>query len=64
MIHRGVLGNKFQFSTPEISDGEENELVFSRRYSGKLDELAKLLGVGIHVPVDQPKVMTGDLHTV
>ena len=64
MIHRGVLGNKFQFSTPDIGGGEVNELVFSRRYSGKLDELAKLLGVGIHVPVDQPKVMTGDLHTV
>ena len=64
MIHRGVLGNKFQFSTPDISDGEENELVFSRRYSGNLDELAKLLGVGIHVPADRPKVTTGELHTV
>jgi len=64
MIHRGVLGNKFQFSTPENSDGDESELVFSRRYSGNLDELAKLLDVGIHVPADKPRVMTGDLHTV
>jgi len=61
-IHRGVLGNKFEFSTPE-SGADVNELVFSRRYSGNLDELSKLLGVGIHEPVDQPKVVTGDLHT-
>jgi hypothetical protein len=60
-IHRGVLGNKFQFSMSGDSEGDENELVFSRRYSGNLDELAKLLGVGIHVPVDQPQVTTGDL---
>lgn len=62
-IHRGVLGNKFRFATPDNREGDENELVFSRRYSGNLDELAKLLGVGIHVPVDQPRVTTGDLHT-
>jgi hypothetical protein len=63
MIHRGVLGNKFQFSTPEIGLGDENELVFSRRYSGKLDELAQLMGVGIHTPEDQPNVTSGDLQT-
>jgi len=60
-IHRGVLGNKFQFSSPDNSDGDANELVFSRRFSGNLEELAKLLGVGIHMPVEQPQVVTGDL---
>ena len=63
VIHRGVLGNKFQFSTPDNARGDENELVFSRRYSGRLEELAEQMGVGIHVPVDQPKVTTGDLQT-
>ena len=62
-IHRGVLGNKFEFSTPEQNDGDQNELVFSRRYSGNLDELAKLLGVRVHVPSSRDKVTTGELHT-
>ena len=62
-IHRGVLGNKFEFSTPEQNDGDQNELVFSRRYSGNLDELAKLLGVRVHVPASRDKVTTGELHT-
>ena len=63
MIHRGVLGNKLQFSTPDNSDGDENELVFSRRFSGNFEELAKLLGVKIYTPVDQPKGMTGELRS-
>lgn len=68
VIHRGVVGNTFQFSTSgesngDESDAQENELVFSRRYSGNLEELAQLLGVGIHVPIERPNVTTGDVHT-
>ncbi len=64
MIHRGVLGNKFQFSTLGDTEGDENELVFSRRYSGNLEELAKMIGVEIHLPADQPKVTSVDLQAI
>jgi hypothetical protein len=60
-ILRGVLGNKFQFSLPGEPAGDQKELVFSRRFSGNLEELAKLLGVEIHVPEEQPVVTTRDL---
>lgn len=63
-LHKGVLGNHLQLST--TSDGgddstAESQLVFSRRYSGNIEQLAQLLGVQIAQATDAPDVSLSDL---
>lgn len=54
-MQKGVLGNRINFA-----DGED-QLIFSRRYTGRLEELADLLEIKIVQAASSPDVVTHDL---
>ena len=57
-IQKGILGNRINFADTE------DQLVFSRRYTGRLEELAEMVDIKVAETASRPDVVTGDLQGV